>query len=242
MAKPTHRRGISINPVADKTDSVDQLNLQADASTRDAATLSPEADDPAVDDEFMELLEQIRHTNAQLGQNLHNQWQRQQVQLQELEEQRQQISAQADQLEVLRKQQNSAARTGVLLSVLALSAIGALAYHAWPMLRDMDQRLEQTIAKLENPDPAFIAARGKVEQLSREAVRMDQSLAALQERVAGVDAEMGKLRKTIDALPKPQETLKVAKPAQPQRSTGSVQRARYSTSTSYWNRRPMRTW
>lgn len=243
MAKSSNRRrGISLNPSPDKIPTVEQLTQQADASTpQDEQQAPDDADSPPLED-LSGLLVQIRHMNAELGRGLEEQWNRQERQLVQLEQQRDQIAEQAEQLRSLRKQRNATARVGVWLSVLSLSAICALAYHAWPKLQDMDYRLERAVSELERPNPELLVARGKMDALAQEANRMDHALTSLREQVLSMNSELGKLRKAVETPPKKNTSqVPVARPANRHYATTPYRSVRYSTN-AYRNRHPMQPW
>ncbi len=245
MAKPHKRRGISLEPRPDNTD-LNHLNMQTEAAMPQAQPEAPE--EPAgeaeadINDVVPELLGEIRRMNSQLGQELENQWSRQDAQLEQLEAQRQQIAEQSLQLQSLQNRKQTTARVGVLISLLALSCIIAAAAYVWPRFESLSGNLDQAIADMQRINPDVQAAQVKIGALAAEISQMDGGIAALRQQVVSINSDMGKLQKTLAALPKKQaEPVQPVKTSQPRYATQKASATR-TVNNNYWNRIYRRPW
>jgi prefoldin subunit 5 len=244
MARPpSKRRGITLGTRADSPDALDLLNIQpasslSPASDQTGSAADDTGDDPAAATEALhKQLAELQRRNADLDKR----WRDQAEQMRQLEEQRNQVALQTSRLQAMDQKRQRSGRLGVLLSLLALSAIAALGYHTWPRLEYMAGDLNRMTTGVAQISPQLQAVRGEVTSLSSNVGQMGSDMASLRQDVSGMSSDLVSLRKALDTSP----VNKGAVQARAAGTPGTVRTLpRYSTTMSnrYRGMRPRIPW
>jgi TolA-binding protein len=197
MAKaPGKRRGITLGSTPENTASLDLLNGQPTASNsansalpdQTSARAEPPSGQPEADLAMMgEQIDQLRRMSGEIDIRWRVQAEQMQEQLGLLKQQREQVALQIAQLHSLSQARRTSGRLGVLLALLALSVVGALGFHTWPRIQEVQGDLSRVSAGVARLVPQIQTVSGE--------------LTALRTDVSGVRTDLGSLRETRDPGP-----------------------------------------
>lgn len=204
---PGKRRGITLSARAESAASIKQLGAQVAAPDHPASRPAPPAPGPIPDhsgtapEALLGQLDELRRLGAELESRWRHQVEQMQGQELQLQQQRDQIAAQAKQLHTIAETRRTAGRLGVLLSLLTLATIAALGFHTWPRLQDVAGDVNRVGMGVGELAPQLDTVRGNFATLASDLERMGGTVASLRQDVSGVRSDLGSLRQAVANLP-----------------------------------------
>ena len=182
---PSKRRGITLGARTNVTPALDQLMSQPEA---------PAADDTAANtavktDVMTEQVAELRRMKDDLDASWRRQTEALQRQLQELERQRDEMGLQAGRLQASGQTPRTSGRVGVLLALLALTAVAALGFESWSRLEYMAHDLSR---------------------VGNDFAQTNSAVGSLREDVSGMRSDLGSMREAVERLPKEKTAVQTA--------------------------------
>ena len=197
---PSKRRGITLGARTNVTPALDQLMSQPEA---------PAADDTAANtavktDVMTEQVAELRRMKDDLDASWRRQTEALQRQLQELERQRDEMGLQAGRLQASGQTPRTSGRVGVLLALLALTAVAALGFESWSRLEYMAHDLSRVGNDFSRLAPQVQAVRGEVVSLTSGMAQTNSAV------VSGMRSDLGSMREAVERLPKEKTAVQTA--------------------------------
>ena len=203
---PSKRRGITLGARTNVTPALDQLMSQPEA---------PAADDTAANtavnpDVMTEQVAELRRMKDDLDASWRRQTEALQRQLQDLERQRDEMGLQAGRLQASGQTPRTSGRVGVLLALLALTAVAALGFESWSRLEYMAHDLSRVGNDFSRLAPQVQAVRGEVVSLTSGMAQTNSAVGSLREDVSGMRSDLGSMREAVERLPKEKTAVQTA--------------------------------
>ena len=203
---PSKRRGITLGARTNVTPALDQLMSQPEA---------PAADDTAANtavktDVMTEQVAELRRMKDDLDASWRRQTEALQRQLQDLERQRDEMGLQAGRLQASGQTPRTSGRVGVLLALLALTAVAALGFESWSRLEYMAHDLSRVGNDFSRLAPQVQAVRGEVVSLTSGMAQTNSAVGSLREDASGMRSDLGSTREAVERLPKEKTAVQTA--------------------------------
>ncbi len=203
---PSKRRGITLGARTNVTPALDQLMSQPEAPAADDTSGKPAVDPDLITKQLAEL----RRMNADLDASWRVHTEELKRQLQELERQRDEMALQAGQLQASGRTSRASGRVGVLLALLALTAVAALGFESWSRLEYMAQDLSRVGNDFSRLAPQVQDVRGEVLSLTSGMAQTNSAVGSLREDVSGMRSDLGSIREAVERLPKEKAAVQTA--------------------------------
>ena len=116
----------------------------------------------------------------------------------------------AGQLQASGQTPRASGRVGVLLALLALTAVAALGFESWSRLEYMAHDLSRVGNDFSRLAPQVQAVRGEVVSLTSGMAQTNSAVGSLREDVSGMRSDLGSIREAVERFPKEKTAVQTA--------------------------------